>query len=144
MQPTGSTRGPIGSGATSIIERQLDGCIIQENWLPAGGRGAGKSFNTYNSVTRQWEQYYVDTRATITHYTGTFHDDGNLYYEAAQFGSANKIRMTFFNQGPNQVRQLGHISKDGGKTWTVSFDLTVREESRRVIVLGFEWLACVV
>jgi len=25
---------------------------------------------------------------------------------------------------PNQVRQLGHVSTDGGKTWTVSFDLT--------------------
>ena len=36
----------------------------------------------------------------------------------------NKVRMTFFNQGPNQVRQLGHISTDGGKTWTVTFDLT--------------------
>jgi tetratricopeptide (TPR) repeat protein len=123
VQPTGSTRGPIGSGATSVIERQLDGCVIQENWLPQGP-GAGKSFNTYNSVTKQWEQYYVDTRGTITHYTGVFREDGNLYYEAAQFGSTNRIRMTFFNQGPNQVRQLGHTSTDGGKTWTVSFDLT--------------------
>jgi hypothetical protein len=124
VQPTGVARAPIGQGATSIVERQLDGCVIQENWLPPGGNGAGKSFNIFNTVTRQWEQYYVDTRGTITHYTGTFHDDGNLYYEATQFGSSNRIRMTFFNQGPNQVRQLGHLSIDGGKTWTVSFDLT--------------------
>ncbi len=123
VQPTGSPRGPIGSGASSVIERQLDGCVIQENWLPPGP-GAGKSFNIYNSVTKQWEQYYVDTRGTITLYTGTFHDDGSLYFEATQFGSTNKIRMTFFNQGPSQVRQLGHTSTDGGKTWTVSFDLT--------------------
>jgi hypothetical protein len=124
VQPTGTPRGPVGSGATSIIEPQLDGCVIQENWLPPGGAGAGKSFNIYNAVAKQWEQYYVDTRGTITHYRGTFHDDGNLYYEADQFASSNKIRMTFFNQGPNQVRQLGHTSTDGGKTWTVSFDLT--------------------
>ena len=123
VQPTGAQRGPIGSGATSVIERQLEGCVIQENWLPQGP-GAGKSFNIYNSVTRQWEQYYVDTRGTITLYTGTFHDDGNLYYEATQFGTTSRIRMTFFNQGPSQVRQLGHISNDGGKTWTVTFDLT--------------------
>jgi len=124
VQPTGSTRGPIGSGSTSIIERQLEGCVIQENWLPKGGVGAGKSFNIYNRATKQWQQYYVDTLGTITLYTGTFHDDGNLYYEADQFGTSNKIRMTFFNQGPSQVRQLGHISTDGGKTWAVSFDLT--------------------
>lgn len=132
VQPTGPNRGPIGSGSSSVIERQLDGCVIQENWLPLGGVGQGKSFNMYNSATKQWEQYYVDSRATITLYKGTFHEDGNLYFEADQFGSTNKIRMTFFNQGPNQVRQLGHVSTDGGKTWTVSFDLTyVRKPSKR-------------
>ena len=124
VQPTGTSRGPLGSGSTSIVERQLDGCVIQENWLPLGGVGAGKSFNIYNSVTKEWEQYYVDARATITHYKGAFKSDGNLYFEADQFGTKNKVRMTFFNQGPNQVRQLGHVSTDGGKTWTVSFDLT--------------------
>lgn len=124
VQPTGATRGPVGSGSTSIVERQLDGCVIQENWLPIGGAGAGKSFNIYNSVTKQWEQYYVDTRGTITLYKGAFKNDGNLYYEAVQFGTSNKIRMTFFNQGPTQVRQLGETSTDGGKTWTVSYDLT--------------------
>jgi hypothetical protein len=132
VQPTGSTRGPIGSGATSVIEAQLDGCVIQENWLPPGGVGAGKSFNILNTVTKQWEQYYVDTRGTITLYTGAFRKDGNLYYEANQFGSPNKLRMTFFNQGPNQVRQLGHISTDGGKTWTVSFDLTYIRKPAKV------------
>ncbi|TAK16044.1 MAG: tetratricopeptide repeat protein [Acidobacteria bacterium] len=124
VQPTGPNRGPMGSGATSVIERQLDGCVIQENWLPPGGTGAGKSFNIFNKLTKQWEQYYVDTRGTITHYTGTFHADGNLYFEADQFGSTNRIRMTFFNQGVNQVRQLGHVSTDGGTTWAVTFDLT--------------------
>jgi len=124
VQPTGPTRAPIGSGSTSIIQAQLEGCVIQENWQPLGGIGAGKSFNIYNTTTRLWEQYYVDSRGTITHYTGSFHDDGNLYYEANQFGSSSKVRMTFFNQGPNQVRQLGQLSTDGGKTWTVTYDLT--------------------
>ena len=66
----------------------------------------------------------MDSRSTITHYTGSFHDDGNLYYEADQFGTSNKVRMTFFNQGANQVRQLGQLSTDGGKTWAVTYDLT--------------------
>lgn len=125
VQPTGATRAPMGQGATSVIERQLGGCMIQENWMPnSNGAGAGKSFNTYNATAKMWEQYYVDSRAQITYYKGAFRDDGNLYLEADQLGSGNKVRMTFFNQGPNQVRQLGHISTDGGKTWNVSFDLT--------------------
>jgi tetratricopeptide (TPR) repeat protein len=124
VQPTGSARGPIGTGSSSVIEKHLDGCVIQENWLTPGTPGEGKSFNTYNTALKRWEQYWVDSRGTITHYVGNFRDDGGLYYEADQFGTTNKIRMTFFNQGPNQVRQLGHTSTDGGKTWAVSFDLT--------------------
>jgi len=124
VQPTGRPRAPIGQGATSIIESQLSGCVVQENWIPNGKTAMGKSFNIYNAVTKQWEQYYVDTRGTITHYKGAFKDDGNLYFEADQPATGAKVRMTFFNEGPNQVRQLGHISTDGGKTWTVTFDLT--------------------
>ena len=127
VQPTGAPRA--ASGATSRIERQLDGCVIQENWEPPSG-GNGKSFNIYNRVTKRWEQYWADASGTITHYVGEFRADGNLYYEADQFGTTNKLRMTFFNQGPDQVRQLGHASTDGGKTWTVSYDLTyVRKKS---------------
>jgi hypothetical protein len=129
VQPTGSVRAPIGQGATSIIEAQLGGCVIQENWMPNGPVAVGKSFNIYNTATKLWEQYYVDSRGTVTHYKGAFKDDGNLYFEADQPAAGNKVRMTFFNQGPNQVRQLGHISTDGGKTWTVTFDLTYLRKS---------------
>jgi tetratricopeptide (TPR) repeat protein len=122
VQQTGVPRAPVG--AQSRVERILDGCVILENWSPGAGGPSGKSFNTYNRVTKKWEQYWVDATGRITHYFGEFREDGNLYYEADQFGSGNKVRMTFFNQGPDQVRQLGHLSNDGGKTWTVSFDLT--------------------
>ena len=124
VQPTAGPRAPVGQGATSIVESQLSGCVVQENWLPNGKVAMGKSFNIYNTATKMWEQYYVDTRGTITHYKGNFKEDGHLYFEADQQATGAKVRMTFFNQGPNQVRQLGHMSTDGGKTWTVTFDLT--------------------
>ena len=130
VQPTGQPRAPVG--ATSIIESQLSGCVVQENWIPNGKVAMGKSFNIYNTVTKMWEQYYVDTRGTITHYKGNFKDDGNLYFEADQPATGGKVRMTFFNQGPNQVRQLGHMSTDGGKTWTVTFDLTYVRKTPKV------------
>jgi tetratricopeptide (TPR) repeat protein len=125
VQQTGAPRAP--SGATSRIERQLDGCVIEEHWEPLSGP-AGTSLNIYNRVSKKWEQYWTDASGNITHYVGEFRDDGNLYYEADQFGTTNRIRMTFFNQGPDQVRQLGHTSTDGGKTWTVSYDLTYQRK----------------
>ena len=120
VQQTGVPRAPVG--ASSHVEKILSGCVIFENWEPGPG-GAGKSFNIYNTVTKKWEQYWVDATGRITHYFGEFRDDGNLYYEADQ-GPSTKVRMTFFNQGGDQVRQLGHVSTDAGKTWSVSFDLT--------------------
>src|SRR5262245_46229818 len=54
VQPTGVPRA--ASGATSRIEKQLDGCVLQENWEPRAG-AFGKSFNIYNRVTRKWEQF---------------------------------------------------------------------------------------
>ena len=122
VQQTGVPRAPVG--AQSRVERILAGCVVFENWDPGQGGPSGKSFNIYNTVTKKWEQYWVDATGRITHYFGEFRDDGNLYYEADQFGTSSKVRMTFFNQGPDQVRQLGHLSTDGGKTWTISFDLT--------------------
>ena len=121
VQQTGVPRAPVG--ASSRIERILGGCVIQENWEPGAAGPAGKSFNVYNTMTKKWEQYWVDATGRITHYFGEFRDDGNLYYEADQ-GPSTKVRMTFFNQGADQVRQLGHLSTDAGKTWSVSFDLT--------------------
>jgi hypothetical protein len=31
-------------------------------------------------------------------------------------------RLTFFNTNPNEVRQLGEVSNDLGKTWKVEYD----------------------
>ncbi len=56
VQPTGNVRAPTGQGATSVIEAQLGGCVIQENWMPNGPVAVGKSFNIYNTATKLWEQ----------------------------------------------------------------------------------------
>lgn len=121
VQPTGQPRAP--QGATSRIEKSLDGCLIIENWEP-GTPPAGKSFNTYNAALKVWEQFWVDARGQVTHYRGTFQPDGSLLYESTENGGATKLRMTFFNQGPNQVRQFGQHSTDDGRTWQVRYDLT--------------------
>jgi hypothetical protein len=50
-----------GDSKISLI---LDSCIVLEEWTSAtisqGIRYAGKSFNTYNSATKQWQQTWVD------------------------------------------------------------------------------------
>ena len=35
-------------------------------------------------------------------------------------------RLTFFDQGPDALRQLSEQSEDGGATWSVEYDLRYR------------------
>lgn len=128
VQPTGQPRAP--QGATSRIEKSLDGCLIIEHWEP-GTPPSGKSFNTYNAALGHWEQFWVDSRGQVTHYRGRFQADGSLLYESTENNGATRLRMTFFNQGPNQVRQFGQHSTDGGRTWQVRYDLTYIRKSAR-------------
>ena len=43
---------------TSIIESELDGCLIEENWNGAFG-GRGRSLNVYDASTASWHQFWV-------------------------------------------------------------------------------------
>ena len=51
-----------GSGTqlagTSVIESELDGCLVEENWTGAFG-GRGRSLNVYDASTGSWHQFWV-------------------------------------------------------------------------------------
>ena len=113
---------PAGQSSIQLI---LGKCVLLENWTNAAG-GSGKSFNVFNRQTRQWHQTWVDDQGTFTEYKQGEYKDGKLTYLAEQLdakGQKQWQRMTFYNLGPNQVRQFGEVSTDGGKTWQPSFDL---------------------
>lgn len=109
------------------VERILGECVIFENWTGAGGV-SGKSFNVWDSTTKEWRQTWVDSSGTLIEFHGQL-VDGNMVYRAQGLvpGPDGKLapthqRMTFFDQ-KGTVRQLGETSTDGGKTWSVSYDL---------------------
>ena len=129
--------GPNGKKAgDSKIEVILDSCTIQENWLSVaavkGVRFAGKSYNGYNAVKQKWQQYWVDnTGSTTEYFDGHFENDKMILQtdNVRQTDGTTKIlRMTFFNLGPNKVRQFGESSTDGGKNWKTDFDLEYRRK----------------
>jgi hypothetical protein len=43
---------------TSVVESELDGCLVEENWTGAFG-GRGRSLNTYDASTGTWHQFWV-------------------------------------------------------------------------------------
>ena len=112
---------------TSHISTEMDGCVIWENWTSAGTPYFGKSYNTYNVNLRRWEQYWVDNTAGATYFYGNLKGNVMDYWteDIPQPNGGNLRRhLQFFNLSPDKVRQFCQGSTDGGKTWTVQYDLT--------------------
>lgn len=122
-----------GDSKISLI---LDSCIILEEWTSAsvsrGIRYAGKSFNTYNALTKQWQQTWVDNVGGSTEYLQGSYENGKIIFKTNPFLMTKDTmavrRLIFFNQGKNTVRQLGEISKDNELTWTTEYDLEYRRK----------------
>ena len=110
--------------AESSIQLIIGDCVIFENYSQADGY-TGKSFNFYDTHLRKWRQTWVDANGLASEFAGEF-KNGALHYEGeSHFPDGKKAmrRMTFFNLGPDRVRQLSEISRDDGKTWNPHYDL---------------------
>jgi tetratricopeptide (TPR) repeat protein len=110
----------------SSIQLILGDCVIFENWANLKG-GTGKSLNVYNRDKGFWQQTWIDDHGEVTEYVNGALKDGAMQFVAGpETTSAGERlrRMTFYDQGPKQVRQLIETSTDGGKTWAAQYDLT--------------------
>ena len=101
--------------------------VLEEYTTPSGY--SGRSLNAYDPERKRWEQFWVDNMAGVHHYIGQARD-GNMYYEAEsvrfpELPQPVKVKMTFFNKGPDEVRQLIEQSTDG-TSFTTLYDLTYR------------------
>lgn len=120
-----------GDSRISLI---LDSCIIFEEWTSAslqqGLRYAGKSFNTYNAATKQWQQTWVDNVGGTNEYLQGKFENNQIIYSSTVFKFSKDTmairKMTFTNLSTDKLRQHGEISKDNGKTWSTEYDLEYR------------------
>lgn len=122
-----------GDSKISLI---LDSCIILEEWTSVtvmqGLRYAGKSFNTWNSAVKEWQQTWVDNTGNTTAFTHGKFADKKIVFNTDPFPFLKDTmairRLTFFDLGKDTVRQLGEISKDNGSTWAPEYDLEYRRK----------------
>jgi hypothetical protein len=122
-----------GDSKISLI---LDSCIILEEWTSAGVqqglRYAGKSFNTWNSSLKEWQQTWVDNTGNTTAFTHGKFADKKIIFNTDPFPFSTDTtairRLTFFDLGKDKVRQLGEITKNNGTTWATEYDLEYRRK----------------
>ena len=125
--------GPKGNKAgDSKIELILDSCIILENWKSANGNYSGKSFNSFNRFTNQWQQTWVDNRGSSTEYLEGRFEENKMIFQTKPFPFSKDTmavrRLTFYNLSPDRVRQHGEISKDNSMSWKTEYDLEYRRK----------------
>src|SRR5688572_2398190 len=105
-----------GDSKISII---LDSCIILEEWTSVAAPGtfpySGKSFNTYNAATNQWQQTWVDNSGGSNEYLTGKYENNALVFLTNPFPLKKDTiairRLTFFNLSPVKVRQVGEFRK---------------------------------
>lgn len=123
-------------GGDSKISIILDSCVILEEWTSAsiqqGLRYAGKSFNSYNAATKQWQQTWTDNTGNTTEFLRGEGSDGKIVFYADKVagpqGQTFMRRLTFTKLSDDKVRQFGELSNDGGTTWTTEYDLEYRRK----------------
>ncbi len=109
--------GPDGSVAgTNTIRRIQNGCVLQENWVGAGGSSTGTSLNFYNGASGQWEQLWVSNTGFVLKLKGN-PEDGDMvltsdpFHDAQGVESVHRIRWSPAEDG--SVRQLWEMLQEG-------------------------------
>src|SRR5690606_18437779 len=75
------------AGRSSI--RSVDGgCVITEHWQSVGSPYSGRSLNSYDRTTGQWNQFWVDSTGELTRFVGGPHDGGMRLTDPANRGAS--------------------------------------------------------
>lgn len=108
----------------NVVQVLLNDCVLQENWTGSLG-GSGKSVNFFNAATGHWEQIWMDDKGATTHFVGDLVENVMRFQSEAPGpgGQPTRNHLSFFPLAPDHVRQLAESSTDGGRTWTVVYDL---------------------
>jgi len=99
------------------VEKLLDGCALQENWMGARGIG-GTSLNFYDAARQKWHQTWISAFGPLYLEGGLVEGEMVLRGERPdQSGQKvlHEIRWTPLKDG--RVKQHWRSSADNGKTW---------------------------
>src|SRR5262252_535546 len=129
---------PVG---TNHVEKILNGCAVQENWIGPSGE-EGKSLFYYSPSEHRWKQVWITDTATVL---GGVKEKsalpvvgGGIRFQGELIDRDRVIldRTTLTPVGGGRVHQGIETSADGGTTWKVQFDAMYERKSRTVPVAG--------
>ena len=115
VRPNGAPQSQAPS--SNVITKEHDGCVIHESWTAPASNG--QSVNIYDISRDHWYQTWVDNSGGLHEYKGGLEGANMVYFAdlAPSPGQTDRVptRLTFFNQGKDQVRQLGEQQNELGR-----------------------------
>jgi hypothetical protein len=121
---------------TNRIEKVSEGCAILEHWTtwttPLQPPQNGKSLNFIDPRTGRWRQVWMGSgRGQNNYENGEYTDNAMRFTYERTDGQGNPVRgrFTFFNLGPNRVRQFQEQTRDGQTYQTVYDFIYIRKGS---------------
>ncbi len=118
--------GQIGKG-TNLIEKTLDGQVIQENFRILEGNQAGfkgTSLSVYNPQTQTWKQAWADNQGGYFDFTGITENDQRIFQTMErELADGRKMiqRMRFYDITEKSLMWDWETSFDGGETWALAW-----------------------
>lgn len=109
--------------ARSVITRRNGGCTIHEDYTTRTGY-TGQSINAYDATRQRWHQTWSDIGGLVLYLDGRSPESGVMQLEGTRRDQRGEVmdRITWSRLPDGRVRQLWENSRDGGRTWTQSFN----------------------
>ena len=101
----------------------LDGCVVSENWQAAQGDFTGKSYNFYDSQSKQWHQTWIDNEGGVLFLDGNLQGDVMVLqgHRPTTDGSLTLHQISYTLLKDGTVEQKWLASKDNGQSWKELF-----------------------
>jgi hypothetical protein len=127
------TSNPAEMVGGSNVESAYNGCGLVENWQPFTLMTGG-SLSSYDRSDRRWHQTWIDSGGARVEFTGGLEGSNmvltGLWRGFSGPGKDALVRMTWSRLPKGAVRQQGEASRDGGATWSPSFDFTYQPKPK--------------
>ena len=116
--------------AESRIERLAGSCAILETYSQPDGY-SGKSINFFDATLGKWRQIWVDEVGTVSEFAGAVKERMMRFEGRTHTRDGKEIlrKMEVSAGDADSVRQYSERSDDGGRSWSVAYDLHYRRHA---------------
>lgn len=115
---------------SNIVSKDLDGCVIHEQFTGPSDGFSGQSWSVYNPATNKWQQTWVDNAGAYLTLEGEF-TNGQMELSTQKINAKGEtvlLKMVFSNITPNEFDWEWKRSANGGSNFEVLWKIHYRRK----------------